>query len=236
MAMRLLTWNGRAGAASQFWPTLTARVDLAFLQEVRPPDSTRPALWDAVPGRRWGSALVARTGRLVQVPLVGYEGWVVGGRLEGIRLARNEAPLFAFSVHVPSPAKGRKRMSYFRESIAIVKKIRSAVPRGATVILAGDFNIALAKRASGDPLFRTNSEHRTLDAIEKAGFVSLWPVCNPGLPPAQTLRWTTNPSAPYHCDGFFVPPGVASRASCEVLDSEAIRKASDHNPVVATLR
>jgi len=234
--MRLLTWNGRAGAASQFWPTLVGRIDLAFLQEVRPPDSVRPHLWDAVPGRQWGSALVARKGRLVQVPLVGYEGWVVGGRVEGIRLARHDAPLFAFSVHVPSPSANRRRMSYFKESIAIVKKIRSSVPRGATVILAGDFNIAMAKRAPADPLFRTKAEHRTLDLIEAAGFISLWPACNPGSVPHQTLRWTTNPAAPYHCDGFFVPPGLVAGASCKVLDGDEIRGASDHNPVVATLR
>jgi endonuclease/exonuclease/phosphatase family metal-dependent hydrolase len=189
-----------------------------------------------VPGRRWGSALIAKRGRLVQVPIVGYEGWVVGGRIEGMTLPKGVDELFAFSVHVPSPGSVFKRRSYFKESIAIATRIRKEIGRAA-VILAGDFNIAMARRRDGDPLFRTKAEHRTLDTIaaRPIGLTSLWQCCHPDESPAQTLRWTTNPSAPYHCDGFFVPPGFADGARCDVLDSPKIRRASDHNPVVARI-
>lgn len=212
--------------------------DIALLQEVKPPAHDGVYLWDAVPGRAWGSALVLKHGRVTQLPLVGYEGWVVGGRVTGLAIHGRWADFFAFSVHVPSPGKGRKRGSYFRESIAIARKLRKLVGRDAMLILGGDFNIAMARRLDGDPLFRTRAEHRTLDVIEASpiGLASLWPACHLGEAPAQTLRWTTNPSAPYHCDGFLVPHALTRGATCDVLDTPQVRAASDHNPVTATLR
>ena len=233
--MRLLTWNCRAGRASAAWPAIARDADLIFLQEVRPPDERAAFIWDAVPGRAWGSALVARRGRIAQIPLTGYEGWVVGGLVTGLARSGRWRECYAFSVHVPSPGNGRKRASYFRESIAIARKLRRLVGRSATLVLGGDFNIAMAKREAGDPLSRTRTEHRTLDTIASRpiGLVSLWPACHPGKAPAQTLRWTTNPTAPYHCDGFFVPAALTEGAACEVIDTPQVHAASDHNPVTA---
>jgi endonuclease/exonuclease/phosphatase family metal-dependent hydrolase len=56
----------------------------------------------------------------------------------------------------------------------------------------------------------------------------------PSTPLAQTLRGTTNPSQPYHCDGFFGPAAWSARlTSCEVLSGPEWDEVSDHNPVLA---
>jgi endonuclease/exonuclease/phosphatase family metal-dependent hydrolase len=237
-SLKLFAWNGRAGAASNVWQSVARGADLCFLQEIKPPDIDVPHLWDAVPGRAWGSALVARRGRIVQVPLVGYEGWVTGGRVRGLALRGRFTDFYAFSVHVPSPGAGRRRKSYAREAGDIAAKLRRLAGREATLILGGDFNVAMGRRRVGDPVPMSAAEHHALDRIaaRPIGLVSVWERCNPGLELAQTLRWMKNPAAKYHCDGFFVAESMLKGASCDVLESPEIRRASDHNPVVALLR
>jgi hypothetical protein len=238
MPLRLLTWNGRAGSGSDFWPALADDVDLVFLQEVREPRVRATAIWRAVPGRRWGSALVARGARLAPISLRGYDGWVVGGRVERRRERRSAPPMFAFSVHVPSPSAQRPRKSYAREAAIIAARLRRIAGRDATLILGGDFNIAMGRRTKDDVVPMSTAEHRALDAIEAAPIqlTSLWQACNRGASLRQTLRWMKNPGTPYHCDGFFVPHALVEGAVCDVLDSADIRSRSDHNPVVARLR
>jgi exonuclease III len=236
--LRLFSWNGRAGAASGHWSALAGSADLVFLQEIKPPDTDRPFIWDAVPGRAWGSALVARRGRIVQLPLVGYEGWVTGGRVMGLGARGRFSDFFAFSVHVPSTGLLFRRKSYAREATAIATRIRKAVGRSATLILAGDFNIAMGRRPDGDPVPMSAAEHKALDTIaaRPVSLVSAWERCNTGRELAQTLRWMKNPRTKYHCDGYFVPEALLEGASCDVLDTPEIRRASDHNPVIARLR
>jgi hypothetical protein len=238
MTLRLLTWNGRAGAASAVWPRVARGMDLVFLQEIGAPDSAMPHLWDAVPGRRWGSALVAKRGRLTQMPIVGYEGWVVGGRVEGLGRIGDAASFFAFSVHVPSPGLLFRRKSYAREVVAIATRIRKETGKSATLILGGDFNIAMGYREKGSVPSMSTAERRALDTLRdaKQPLVPLWQSCNAGVPLPQTLRWMKAPAVPYHCDGFFVSPTFVNGAVCNVLDSPDIRSRSDHNPVVARLR
>jgi endonuclease/exonuclease/phosphatase family metal-dependent hydrolase len=225
--VRLLTWNGRAGAASRVWPALAKGFDLIFLQEIKPPSIDPPYLWDAVPGRAWGSALVLRRGTVEQIPLVGYEGWVTGGRVRALG-----SEFCAFSVHVPF------RKSYAREAAEIASRLRKLVGRTTKLILAGDFNIAMGRRPREDAIPMSAAEHKALDRIaaKPIGLVSLWERCNPGRELAQTLRWMKNPAAKYHCDGFFVAESMLKGAACEVLDSPEIRRASDHNPVVARVK
>ncbi len=64
--------------------------------------------------------------------------------------------------------------------------------------------------------------------------INCWETANPGVVPAQTLRWSRNPTVPYHCDGIFVPASWSPKLkSCEVLSGPLWDQLSDHNPVVA---
>jgi endonuclease/exonuclease/phosphatase family metal-dependent hydrolase len=72
---------------------------------------------------------------------------------------------------------------------------------------------------------------------EELDLVPCWQTANPGRPLAQTLRWCVNRTAPYHCDGIFIPRAWRRRLeSCEVLATSEWIALSDHNPVLAVLR
>jgi hypothetical protein len=61
-----------------------------------------------------------------------------------------------------------------------------------------------------------------------------WPTANPGVPLAQPLRWTSDPSQAHHCDGIFVPAWWSPKLrSCEVISGLEWDGMSDHNPVTA---
>jgi exonuclease III len=234
--MKLVTWNGEFGKATRAWPSLVQRlgVDVALLQEVFKPSSSFRFLWEPVPGYRWGTAVVARRGRLNAIHLAGYEGWVVGGKLLGAATV----PLFVFSVHAPSSSKSARRASYVNEVVSIVRRIRNhnQVPTHAQLIIGGDFNFtSLGERLPSDAIATSAAERRALSAIAEMGLVPVWQACHPAKPLPQTIRWSRNRTKPYHCDGFLARPTLAADALCGVIVSPTIEKSSDHNAVAAWL-
>ena len=61
--------------------------------------------------------------------------------------------------------------------------------------------------------------------------MSCWQAANPGGPLAQTLRWSANREAPYHCDGIFVPSAVGARlVACRVVRGSALGGAERPQP------
>ena len=233
--MKLLTWNCQFGKASRKWPMLVEAIgtDVAFLQEVFAPPSSRGTLWKAVPQRKWGSAVVSTSAQLNEVSIDGYEGWVIGGELvDGTSAIR----CFVFSVHAPTPSKTAARASYVNEVVKIVEGIHAQVPTGAQLIIGGDFNFAsLGKRQTRETPATTAAEKRALATIASRGLVPLWEACHSASPLPQTLRWSKNRATPFHCDGFLVNSTHSPEALCEVLTSQSIAKSSDHNAVAAWL-
>ena len=76
----------------------------------------------------------------------------------------------------------------------------------ADLVLGGDFNVAVGYRQPREEIRFSRGEREVLDRLaEEFDLVSCWQAANPDRPLAQTLRWMGNPSAPYHCDGIFVP-------------------------------
>jgi endonuclease/exonuclease/phosphatase family metal-dependent hydrolase len=113
---------------------------------------------------------------------------------------------------------------------------RIALIRGrADLVLGGDFNVVVGYRQQGEPIRILRGERDILDRLtNEFNLVSCWQAANPGRPLAQTLRWMGNPSAPYHCDGIFVPRSWLPRLmSCRVVRGARWSRLSDHNPVVA---
>jgi endonuclease/exonuclease/phosphatase family metal-dependent hydrolase len=137
-----------------------------------------------------------------------------------------------FSVHCPAG-----RLGYARTLHAILDRV-AALRGGADLVLGGDFNVVVGHRQPGEALPVSRREREVLDRLAgDLGLVSCWQAAHPGRPLAQTLRWSADRSAPYHCDGIFVPAAWASRlVSCRVVTGPRWRALSDHNPVLAEFR
>jgi exonuclease III len=238
--MRLATWNLRFNAAANQWLGLWNRIglDLLFLQETAAPKTDLPCHWECVPGNSWGSAVVLRTGRIVPMPVPGYEGWVVGGEVLGGALPSEDERWFVFSLHSPSPSKNVERKSYIKEVDAVLSHIEALVPQGCRLLIGGDFNFTIGERQPGEFQETQPAERAVVQRMEAMGLASCWSMSHPDLPLEQTLRWSSDraphKSTPFHCDGIFVPKTWRDRISCEVFTSACYR-VSDHNPIVAWL-
>src|SRR5262249_46394161 len=137
--------------------------------------------------------------------------------------------VIVFSVHGPVGERG-----YVRTMQDILDRVGS-IRGGADLVLGGDFNIAVGYRQPTEPIKILRAEREILDRLTKQfELVSCWQAANPDRPLAQTLRWTGNRAAPYHCDGIFVPRSWLPRLkSCRVVRGSRWNLMSDHNPVVA---
>ena len=188
-------------------------------------------LWAAAPDRRWGSAIVVHGRPATPVRVPGFAGWVVGAETAGPPWTGGR-PLRVFSIHCPAGERG-----YIRTLHAILDRIRR-LRGGADLVLGGDFNVVVGFRQPGETIPVSRGEREILERLrDELGLVSAWQACHPGRPLAQTLRWSANRLAPYHCDGIFVPAAWLPRlAACRVVTGSRWRALSDHNPVVAEFR
>jgi len=240
--MRIVTYNFlRAGSPNRcgHWSRVIRdlKPDLVMAQECRPPQSSPGErfqhdrhdgfTWRSAESRGWGSGLFARCASLVPIVIPDYDGWVVGAEIR--KTAWSEGPLMVFSVHGPVGERG-----YIRTMQDILDRV--ALLRGrADIVLGGDFNVVVGYRQPSERIRVLRGERDVLDRLtNEFGLVSCWQAANPNRPLAQTLRWMRNPSAPYHCDGIFVPRTWLPRLkSCRVVRGSRWSLLSDHNPVLA---
>jgi endonuclease/exonuclease/phosphatase family metal-dependent hydrolase len=235
--------SGGSAARAGHWSRICAQLapDIVFAQECRRPHDSpgerfRPGpvdtfLWAPAATRRWGSAILARATEATPLRLRGFAGWVVGAELTARRWNPGR-PLRAFSIHCPAGERG-----YVRTMHEILDRI-ARFADGADLVLAGDFNVVVGHRLPREPIQVSRGERGILDRLAaEFGLISCWQAVNQGRPLAQTLRWSANRTAPYHCDGIFVPSSWSARlVSCRVVTGSRWRQLSDHNPVVAELR
>jgi endonuclease/exonuclease/phosphatase family metal-dependent hydrolase len=238
---RLATYNlhqgGARAAAAQL--LVDGQVDLLCLQETRDP-ARLPlpegvpdplVIWQPVPGKPWGSAVLIRGGTAAGLPLPpDLAGWVAGVEFSGWGGAR---PVQVFSIHAPpGPDHSYTRM------VGRILDVVAAGAAGADVVLAGDFNVVVGRRQPTEPVRVTRAETAILDRLEhEFGLVAAWQAAHPGQPLARTLRWRHRAdSLPYHCDGLFLPTAwLPTLRDCTILEGDPWDVASDHHPVVATL-
>ncbi|NJN98491.1 MAG: endonuclease/exonuclease/phosphatase family protein [Anaerolineales bacterium] len=238
--MRIITYN-LAHRTKVQWVKIFSDFDpdIVLAQETRHPQIDIPEfytenkdrfLWRQIGTNNWGTALFIKHGEIRQLDLPGFEGWVMGAEIsESIWLKTRPRPIRVFSIHVPT----KKGSSYVKEMNLILDQI-AQLSDNADLIIGGDFNITAS--------FRHHTEERETGKADEAilarlrddfGLKSCWQTANPDQPLAQTLRWGTNKTTPYHCDGIFAPvTWDQCLASCQVI-SEGWEALSDHNPVVA---
>jgi endonuclease/exonuclease/phosphatase family metal-dependent hydrolase len=240
--MRIVTYNFlRAGSLKRcgHWSRVIRNLkpDLVLAQECRPPQSSPGErfrhdqhdafAWQSAGSRGWGSGLFARSASLLPIAIPGYDGWVVGGEIRNTSWSK--PPLLVFSVHGPVGQRGYIRtMQHILDRVAVLRD-------RADLVLGGDFNVAVGYRQPRERIRILRGERDILDRLtNEFDLVSCWQAANPDRPLAQTLRWMGNPTAPYHCDGIFVPRSWLPRLkSCRVVCGSRWSQLSDHNPVVA---
>jgi endonuclease/exonuclease/phosphatase family metal-dependent hydrolase len=221
--------------------------DLLFVQESRDParswlpavqsaqdEGTANLLWAAVPGVKWGSGLWVRDGHLTPLDVPeDFTGRVAASVVEGREWpGAGVVPVMAFSIHAPT----RKGSSYIKEVGRILDFAR-VLAEGRSMILAGDFNVVVGMRESGQVPAVSKGEKALLERLrDEFCMIPCWQTAHPGERLARTLRWMYRAdSLPYHCDGLFVPAEWApALENCSALESEEWCALSDHNPVVAS--
>jgi endonuclease/exonuclease/phosphatase family metal-dependent hydrolase len=232
--------SGGSRTRADHWSRLYTALapDILLAQECRPPQHApgelfRPPdgdtlLWTAVGARRWGSAIFLRQLRATPLPIRGFGGWVVGAEVAGPN-GPDSRPLRVFSIHCPVGERG-----YVRTLHTILDRI-ARLRAGADLILGGDFNVVVGQRQPGERLTMSRGEREILERLgSEFDLISCWQACHPGRPLAQTLRWSADRIAPYHCDGIFVPSTWRARLSaCRVVSGSRWAGLSDHNPVLA---
>ena len=244
--VRIVAYNFLSGGSARrsgHWSRLTRSLTptIVLAQECRTPDQCarerfRPGpldalLWQPVVGRRWGSALLSRGGAVTPLEVPGFEGWVTGGETQLPALS-NGRPLRIFSIHAPAGEHGYIRtMQQLLDGIAPLRTT-------ADLVLGGDFNVATGYRGQRDKITMSRGERNILDRLaDEFDLVSCWQAVHPNRPLAQTLRWSANRTAPYHCDGIFVPRRWLDRlVSCRVVRGSRWDALSDHSPVIAEFR
>jgi exonuclease III len=242
-SLRVVAYNFLSGGSplrAGHWSRLGARLapDIVLAQECRLPEDS-PAetfrsaagdtlVWAPVAARRWGSAILVRGLRATPLTLRGFAGWVVGAEVPAPAWSSNRL-LRVFSIHCPVGERG-----YVQSMHTILDKV-ARYGDGADLVLGGDFNVVVGNRQPGERIPVTRGEQAILDRLAgEFDLISCWQAANPGRRLAQTLRWSANRAAPYHCDGIFVPATWGARlASCRVVTGSRWKRLSDHNPVVA---
>jgi len=245
-SLRLVAYNFLAGGSLRrtgHWSRLVTSMaaDIVLAQECRRPQDVpgegfRPGradtlVWAPVAARRWGSAVLVRGRAATPLRVRGYTGWVVGAESRGPD-GLGARPVRLFSIHCPVGARG-----YVRTLHAILDRI-APLGAGADLVLGGDFNVVVGHRHPRERLQVSRGEREILDRLAaEFKLISCWQAAHPGRPLAQTLRWSADRLAPYHCDGIFVPAAWGHRLrACRVVTGSRWAGLSDHNPVVAEFR
>jgi endonuclease/exonuclease/phosphatase family metal-dependent hydrolase len=186
-------------------------------------------IWRPVPAK-WGSAVVATRHELTEIPINGFEGWVVGARVADFRIG-DEAPrpLMVFSIHTPSPGPYEQKVHEILDRIM-------EISRGSEILIGGDFNITTAFRHPTEEEKNTEGELTILRRLRtELGLTNALQAAQPNKKLPQTLRWSGNKNIPYHCDGIFVPHSwLRHLKSCDVI-TEGWSDKSDHFPILAEL-
>jgi endonuclease/exonuclease/phosphatase (EEP) superfamily protein YafD len=242
-SLRVVAYNflsGGSQARAHHWSRLRTELapDIVLAQECRLPQDSpgerfRPRvedtlLWAPVAARRWGSAVLVRALPATPLEIPGFAGWVAGAEVAGPGWS-GDRPLRVFSIHCPVGDRG-----YVRTLHALLDRI-ARLRAGADLILGGDFNVVVGQRQRTERLTMSRGEREILERLAvEFDLISCWQAAHPGRPLAQTLRWSANRIAPYHCDGIFVPSAWSPRlTTCRVVRGSRWTALSDHNPVVA---
>ena len=242
--MRVVTYNLRQGDPANpnwSWVIEAFKPDIFLAQETRePPDPFRgKAAWCPVYDPHWGTAIYVGFGTITELPLSDFHGSLVGVEVDSFPYpVATGRRLRVFSVHAPTDKGWACTIAAVNRMLDTIERV--GTERGdADLMIGGDFNLySLGKRhhseiKAGSRWTTTSVESDILIRLRKLGLINCWQTANPGVPLAQTLRWTTDNVPSFHCDGIFVPETWKTPV-CTVVNNREWDSMSDHNPVIAT--
>lgn len=235
--MRIVTYN-LAHRAKEQWSKIFSDFDpgIVLAQEARHPQVDVPDiykankdkfLWSPITGS-WGNVLFIKQGKMTRLNLPELGNWVTAVEVTEFDWPPlSNRPLRLFNVHVPTREGVHKVKLFLNDLLDKIINFSSE----ADLIIGGDFNLTVGLRGKND----SKDSQTLLTRLRKEfGLINCWQTANPNQPLPQTLRWGTDKTIPYHCDGIFVPAAWYQYLdSCEVF-SQGWETLSDHNPVVAT--
>lgn len=245
--MKIVSYNLRSGGKGCIhWNEVLEQFapEVLLVQESSPPidhlppllhgDRLKRAVWspaqNATGSRSWGSGVYFESYSPVTLPLPNYRGWVTGAEvLDFVTPTGRTEPLRAFSLHAPTG------MGSYPSIVNRILDMLLEYRQGCQIVIGGDFNLSVSEpRKTGDRKV-TAAETKIQRRIrEEFGLINCWQTANAEATPAQTLRWTRDPTIPFHCDGLFAPAEWSrSLCSCVVHAGERWDSLSDHNPVMA---
>ena len=180
---------------------------------------------------KWGSAIYSRMLPLEPVHLQKFSGSVVGAKILNPSADGQARSAMIFSLHAPT---SRSYVGVVNEILDEIRKVWDGQP----LILAGDFNVTTAFRHPSE--IETKNSKKECELLTRLrmdfGLVNAWQTLNPNQNLPQTLRWSTKPSVPYHCDAVFVSHHfVPQLISARVESSGDWGKMSDHNPLLVDI-
>ena len=247
--MKIMSYNLRNGGGKKhnLWQKMISEFspDIVFAQESRHPRSYfdtkafaefKDCIHANVPTHeQWGSAILSRHHRLIQVSLSQpeYAGWVVGAMVPDFAIGGKTQSVLLFSIHAPT-LPGR---SYEGHIERILGEIASRW-RDTPMVIAGDFNLTTAisrpQSALGE---NTEGELRLLKMLRgDLSLVNAWQHLHPDEDLPQTLRWSSDKSIPFHCDAIFLNTNHLPQLVHASVESDGDwGTMSDHNPILVTL-
>ncbi len=243
--MKLLTYNIRFGGAGRVEPIAAVvnacAPDLVVLQEATRPDVVeRLAAATAMP--TWGSLPGHSVAFMSRLPIARHL-WhrTPPTRRRFLEVAPEGSELRVFGVHLTAVHSNWTERVRVRELTAVLAGIRRE-PRGFHLVL-GDFN-TLAPGATLDVsrlprrlqlvvwLTGRRIRWRTIRMMLDASYLDVYRSLHPETPGFTFPTWGPN----IRLDYVFAPAaGAAKVRSCEVVNGDGVREASDHLPLMTRL-
>ena len=197
----------------------TIKPDIAFLQEVRPPElMPHEALVFRQVDRGWGTAIYSRDLPLDEIPLCGeYPGRVVGASVSPEKGRR----LNLASIH------GYSDLAFPRLANMMEEILESF--SGQSAIVGGDLNTARL----AETVWPGKGHRAFWDRMEESSFVDCCQRVN--MKELQTF-FRVNSKHPFQDDHLFVSSNLVSGLKdCDVIHTDVTRMVSDHIPLFIVL-
>ena len=178
----------------------------------------------------WGSAVFVQPSTATTIELPDFSGWVVGAEVPEFQDPNGIKQLLrVFSLHAPTG------MGSYQRVVNSILDMLLNLRDGCEVIIGGDFNLTVSERHPSEDRVTEVSDLKIQKRLrDEFRLINCWQTANQDVPLAQTLRWGSDRTIPFHCDGLFVPQSWASQLrSCSVPAGGIWDDLSDHNPIVA---